>query len=149
MPATFPIVFDAAGATPAAFDVKGMPSSYLVDRRGMVVAVEEGFHDERHGDARGADPCAAGRALTRAIAAMVAACAVAVAGCASFDPPKPWEKGDLARPSMHFDADPLASKTTQHIYQSKEGAAGGGSCRWRRMWLQLNARGPISIRRPR
>jgi len=47
MPATFPIVFDAAGATPAAFDVKGMPSSYLVDRRGVVVAVEEGFHDER------------------------------------------------------------------------------------------------------
>jgi len=24
-----------------------MPSSYLVDRRGVVVAVEEGFHDER------------------------------------------------------------------------------------------------------
>jgi thiol-disulfide isomerase/thioredoxin len=47
VPATFPIVFDAAGATPAAFDVKGMPSSYLVDRQGVVVAVEEGFHVER------------------------------------------------------------------------------------------------------
>jgi len=34
------------------------------------------------------------------IARVVAACAVAVAGCASFDPPKPWEKGDLARPSF-------------------------------------------------
>ena len=44
--ATFPVVFDAAGATPAAFDVKGMPSSYLIDRNGIVVAVEEGFHDE-------------------------------------------------------------------------------------------------------
>src|SRR5678816_1183854 len=30
VPATFPVVFDAAGATPAAFDVKGMPSSYPV-----------------------------------------------------------------------------------------------------------------------
>jgi thiol-disulfide isomerase/thioredoxin len=46
VPATFPVVFDAAGATPAAFDVKGMPSSYLIDRNGMVVAVEEGFHDD-------------------------------------------------------------------------------------------------------
>jgi len=46
VPATFPVVFDAAGATPAAFDVKGMPSSYLIDRNGIVVAVEEGFHDE-------------------------------------------------------------------------------------------------------
>jgi len=46
VPATFPVVFDAAGATPAAFDVKGIPSSYLIDRNGIVVAVEEGFHDE-------------------------------------------------------------------------------------------------------
>ena len=47
VPATFPVVFDAAGATPAAFDVKGMPSSYLIDREGRIAAVEEGFHDER------------------------------------------------------------------------------------------------------
>ena len=60
------------------------------------------------------------------VALVVATCAVSVGGCASFDPPKPWEKGDLARPSMRLDADPLATKATQHIYQSKEGAAGGG-----------------------
>jgi hypothetical protein len=28
---------------------------------------------------------------------------------------------------MRFDADPLASKAAQHIYQSREGAAGGGA----------------------
>ncbi len=49
------------------------------------------------------------------------------AGCAAFDPPKPWEKGDLARPSMRFDADPPAARATAHVYQSKEGAAGGGT----------------------
>ena len=49
------------------------------------------------------------------------------AGCATFDPPKPWEKGDLARPSMRFDADPLAARATTHVYQSKEGAGGGGT----------------------
>ena len=47
VPARFTVVFDAEGKTPAAFDVKGMPSSYLIDREGRVAAVEEGFHDER------------------------------------------------------------------------------------------------------
>jgi len=60
-------------------------------------------------------------------AAIVAVLCAALAACATVDPPKPWEKGDLARGSMRFDADPLASRVTQHIYQSKEGAAGGGS----------------------
>ena len=46
-PASFTVVYDAQGATPAAYDVKGMPSSYLIDRKGNVAAIEEGFHDER------------------------------------------------------------------------------------------------------
>ena len=60
------------------------------------------------------------------VALVVATCVATVTGCATYDPPKAWEKGDLARPSMRFDADPLATKATQHIYQSREGAAGGG-----------------------
>jgi hypothetical protein len=52
---------------------------------------------------------------------------LAAAGCASFDPPKPWEKGVLARPEMQFDADKLDAKITQHIYASKEAATGGDS----------------------
>jgi hypothetical protein len=51
--------------------------------------------------------------------------AMALAGCATFDPPKPWERGNLARPEMQFDFDRLDAKTQQHIYTSKEGAAGG------------------------
>jgi hypothetical protein len=63
----------------------------------------------------------------RSIEALATACiVVALAGC-TLQPPKPWEKGDLARPSMRFDADPLETKLTQHIYQSKEGAGGGGT----------------------
>jgi cytochrome c biogenesis protein CcmG/thiol:disulfide interchange protein DsbE len=46
-PAQFTVVYDAAGATPAAFAVKGMPSSYLIDRSGRVVMVEQGFRDEQ------------------------------------------------------------------------------------------------------
>ncbi len=48
-----------------------------------------------------------------------------LAACASFAPPKPWEKGELARPEMQFGADPLGARLEQHIYTSKEGASGG------------------------
>ena len=46
-PADFTIVFDPAGTTPAAWQVKGMPSSYLVDATGKVLMVESGFRDDR------------------------------------------------------------------------------------------------------
>jgi len=45
-PADFTVVFDEAGTTPAAYAVKGMPSSYLIDGKGNVVYVERGFLDE-------------------------------------------------------------------------------------------------------
>ena len=47
MPAQFTVVYDATGSTPAAWAVKGMPSSYLIDRSGRVVLVEQGFRDEQ------------------------------------------------------------------------------------------------------
>ncbi len=46
-PASFTIVYDPAGKTPEAYAVKGMPSSYLIDGDGRVVAVETGFRDEQ------------------------------------------------------------------------------------------------------
>ena len=46
-PAAFTIVYDSAGKTPEAYAVKGMPSSYLIDGAGNVVAVESGFRDEQ------------------------------------------------------------------------------------------------------
>jgi len=53
------------------------------------------------------------------------ALALTAAGCASFQPPTPWERGRLARPEMQFDADPLETRIQQHIYTSKEAATGG------------------------
>ena len=49
LPASFPVVYDEAGTTPAAFAVQGMPSSYLIDARGNVSFVERGFTDESRG----------------------------------------------------------------------------------------------------
>ncbi|MCC6197429.1 MAG: TlpA family protein disulfide reductase [Burkholderiales bacterium] len=49
-PAGFTVVYDEAGATPAAYVVKGMPSSYLVDAAGKVTYVGRGFLDEHKMD---------------------------------------------------------------------------------------------------
>ncbi len=45
-PAQFTVVYDPAGAAPAAWDVKAMPTSYIIDTKGNVAMVESGFRDE-------------------------------------------------------------------------------------------------------
>ena len=45
-PGAFTIVYDPAGSAASAYDVKGMPTSYLVDRSGRIVAVDSGFRDD-------------------------------------------------------------------------------------------------------
>lgn len=50
---------------------------------------------------------------------------LAFAGCSSFEPVSPWQKGNLARPEMTFEGDVLEGKFLEHIYQSKEAASGG------------------------
>ncbi|MBC5764725.1 DUF4266 domain-containing protein [Ramlibacter albus] len=49
---------------------------------------------------------------------------VLLPGCA-IRPVEAWEKGNLAKPAMRFDADPLDAKFTQHTYTSREAASGG------------------------
>jgi Domain of unknown function (DUF4266) len=36
-----------------------------------------------------------------------------------------WEKGNLAKPEMTFEGDPLDMRFTQHVYGSKENSSGG------------------------
>jgi len=45
-PARFTIGYDEAGATPATYTVKKMPSSFLIDRDGRVSAAHSGFNGE-------------------------------------------------------------------------------------------------------
>jgi Peroxiredoxin len=42
---TFPLAIDAGDAAARAFDVKAMPSGYLLDRKGVVRHVHRGFTD--------------------------------------------------------------------------------------------------------
>jgi hypothetical protein len=50
---------------------------------------------------------------------------VLLSGCATMQAPKPWEKGQLAKPEMQFDADPADARLADHIYTSKEAGSGG------------------------
>ncbi len=43
VPAKFPIAFDAEGTTAETYEVMGMPSSYLIDRNGVLRAIHQGF----------------------------------------------------------------------------------------------------------
>ncbi len=58
-------------------------------------------------------------------AASVFALSVGLMGCAT--PVQPWQKGNLAKPEMAFDPDPLQTRFAEHTYFSKEGASGGMS----------------------
>ncbi len=51
-PVTFPLVADAQDAAAKAFDVKAMPSGYLVDRKGIVRKVHRGFTAETGAELR-------------------------------------------------------------------------------------------------
>ncbi len=46
-------------------------------------------------------------------------------GACSLQPPKPWQKGILAKPQMTMESDALDNKFSQHTYGSKEGSSGG------------------------
>ena len=64
----------------------------------------------------------------RSMRCLLLPCGVLVSlltGCGIFTPPQAWEKGNLARPEMTMDKDPLEAKFTSHVYFSKEAASGG------------------------
>jgi cytochrome c biogenesis protein CcmG, thiol:disulfide interchange protein DsbE len=48
-PAKFDVAFDAKGASPKTYGIKGMPSSVLIGPDGKVLAVHAGFKDEERG----------------------------------------------------------------------------------------------------
>jgi hypothetical protein len=58
--------------------------------------------------------------------ALAAFAALAVSACSFIEPVQPWDKGTLARPAMTFDGGRLEAKSSEHVYTSREAAAGGG-----------------------
>ncbi len=61
---------------------------------------------------------------------LVLAAGLALAGCSAV---APWERGNLAKPQMAADAEAAQRTVRDHIYESREAAAGktsakGGGC---------------------
>ena len=50
-----------------------------------------------------------------------------VATLAACTPVAAWERGNLARPEMAIQSDPLESALDAHVYFSKEASSGGNS----------------------
>lgn len=42
-PVTYPVLWDPSGATPTRYGVPGMPTGYLIDRKGVVRMVHKGY----------------------------------------------------------------------------------------------------------
>ena len=49
---------------------------------------------------------------------------LALSACANV---QPWQRGNLAKPGMQFEPDPMLSAYRQHVEVSKEAAAGGAT----------------------
>lgn len=63
-------------------------------------------------------------------AASALAFSVVLIGCGTV---QPWQKGNLAKPEMAFDPDPLEARFVPAVYHAKEAATGsssvgGGGC---------------------
>jgi hypothetical protein len=50
------------------------------------------------------------------------ACVLAISACAQV---QPWERGELAVPTMAWEPDPLRAGLDGHVYASKEASTGG------------------------
>jgi len=51
-PVDYPVVFDPKGGCPLAYDVKAMPSSYFVDKKGKIRYVHLGFRHQDESEIR-------------------------------------------------------------------------------------------------
>ncbi len=50
IPADFTLAYDSKGKVATAYRVKGMPSSYLIDRQGRIQKTHIGFREETSGE---------------------------------------------------------------------------------------------------
>lgn len=55
-------------------------------------------------------------------ALLIGAVVTASTGCATV---QPWDRGRLAKPCMQLDPEPESTLIEQHVYQYREGSAGG------------------------
>ncbi len=120
VPVRFPVVRDATGRAGEAFAVVAMPTTFLIDREGQIVARFEGGAPSVHSK------------IEAAVAALLSGSAATggdvrvPASLEASGKVKAWRRGYLADPIMQLDGDPLTKLIKEHIHASKEAAAGDG-----------------------
>jgi thiol-disulfide isomerase/thioredoxin len=110
---------DPSGRAGELFQVTAMPTAVLLDKDGRVLARFEGGSDAVHEqEEKSVEAVLHGDPLP------------ALEGAKKARGPKgnlkAWERGYLADPIMSLDGDPVARIQRDHIFSSKEGAAGNG-----------------------
>jgi peroxiredoxin len=117
VPVRFSILNDPTGQIGEAYSVVAMPTTFLIDRDGRIVArFEGGTHTQEEAAAVAA--LLAGGGAPKEV--RVASGLRATGGL------KAWRRGHLADPIMNLDGDSLTAMLREHIHASKEGAAGNG-----------------------
>ncbi len=109
---------DPSGRAGELFQVAAMPTALLLDKEGRILARYEGGTDAVHAEE------------DKSVAAVLRGETLAAQGAAPRKGPKgnlrAWERGFLADPIMSLDGDPMTRMQRDHIFTSKEGAAGDG-----------------------
>jgi len=117
LPAHFSILHDPTGKSAEAYGVVAMPTSFLIDKSGRIVARFEGGEHFKEEEAA----IAALITGTDKVADVRVAPSLQATGEL-----KAWQRGHLADSIMNLDGDPLTRGMREHIHASKEGAAGDG-----------------------
>jgi cytochrome c biogenesis protein CcmG/thiol:disulfide interchange protein DsbE len=121
VPVAFPIVRDPSGHAGEALGVVAMPTTFLLDRDGRVVARFEGGDKSVHARLEAAvSALLAGGTLPSGTDVRVASSLEATGKV------KAWRRGYLADPIMSLDGDAITRMLREHIHASKEAAAGDG-----------------------
>jgi cytochrome c biogenesis protein CcmG, thiol:disulfide interchange protein DsbE len=121
VPAAFTILRDPSGHAGEAFHVVAMPTTFLLDPQGRVVARFEGGDKRAHAKLEAAvSSLLSGATLPAGVDVRVPRSLEATGSI------KAWQRQYLADPIMNLVGDPITRLLREHIHASKEGAAGDG-----------------------
>lgn len=121
VPVDFLIARDPSGKAGETFNVVAMPTTFLLDREGRVVARFEGGDKQTHARLETAvKALLAGGSLPLGTDVRVSTELEATGSI------KAWQRGYLADPIMSLDGDAVTRLFKEHIHASKEAAAGDG-----------------------
>jgi len=121
VPTSFTIVRDPTGRAGEAFEVVAMPTTFLLDREGRIVARFEGSDKNVHARLEAAvTTLLAGGSLPAGAEVRVSK------GLEATGVIKAWERGYLADPIMSLNGTAATQIFREHIHASKEAAAGDG-----------------------